>query len=462
MLPSHLQKIDLTADELTNVSLSDNGRFILFESSRSDLLPSGQDTNGVDDVFLFDLQTNEIERVSIGAGGLEITTGGFQADISADGRFVVFLSGSGTYLRDRLQYHTETVDVEVWAPLIFADGTSVAGLAYALYSDGTSGNQILKHDLSTDETVAWVTSRDLGVSILVPPGVVRKAPAISGSGNCVVFIGRDPGQTPYAFDDRYYLFKNFDPITDDTILNFEVSDSGVVVYQNWDHEIHVYDIDELDRILATGAELLDFSANGRFVALLKDGLVVYDLLHGTEITLDEDFYGGSAQLSGDGEFIVITTIGNTIYAGSVRGGIFSDGDDTVDFNALTSNQQALLGAQANLYLSLDGNDTVTLPNTLRINSSVSWDPSKVFDAGAGNDTVNGGNRDDKINGGGGNDVINGGARNDTIKGDAAGDILYGGKGIDQLRGGSHNDTIYAGDANVLFVTADDFCQYTLW
>ena len=51
------------------------------------------DTNGVADIFVHDRQTGTTERVSVATGGGQATGGdsGYPA-ISADGRFVAFLS----------------------------------------------------------------------------------------------------------------------------------------------------------------------------------------------------------------------------------------------------------------------------------------------------------------------------------------------------------------------------------
>ena len=46
------------------------------------------------DVFVVDLQTSAIERVSVGAGGIQGGSGSDEPSISADGRFVAFRSNA--------------------------------------------------------------------------------------------------------------------------------------------------------------------------------------------------------------------------------------------------------------------------------------------------------------------------------------------------------------------------------
>ena len=102
-------------------ALSMDGRFVAFASRASNLVPG--DSNGRDDVFVYDLTSAAIERVS-----LSITQTGANHDsqdpvISADGRFVTFLSRAtnlvigdtngfhDVFLRDRLTKRTLRANV---------------------------------------------------------------------------------------------------------------------------------------------------------------------------------------------------------------------------------------------------------------------------------------------------------------------------------------------------------------
>lgn len=75
----------------TKPAISDDGRFVAFESAASNLVPG--DTNGAPDVFVRDLQAGTTQRVSVRWDGLEVPKGGYGVPaISADGRFVAFHS----------------------------------------------------------------------------------------------------------------------------------------------------------------------------------------------------------------------------------------------------------------------------------------------------------------------------------------------------------------------------------
>ena len=71
-------------------SLSGDGDWIAFESGSSDLVPG--DTNGLVDVFVRQVSTGLIERVSVGFGGIEANAECVHASISYGGRYVTFES----------------------------------------------------------------------------------------------------------------------------------------------------------------------------------------------------------------------------------------------------------------------------------------------------------------------------------------------------------------------------------
>ncbi len=74
--------------------LSADGRFVVFHSEAPDLLPGGTDFNGGNDVFLWDRLSGALTLVSHAAGSPTQTAAGLSegALISADGRAVAFVS----------------------------------------------------------------------------------------------------------------------------------------------------------------------------------------------------------------------------------------------------------------------------------------------------------------------------------------------------------------------------------
>src|SRR5262249_38706966 len=75
-----------------NPSISSDGRYVAFDSAASNLV-SG-DTNGATDVFVHDRLTGATTRVSTDSNAAQGDGASSKPSISADGRYVVFLSAA--------------------------------------------------------------------------------------------------------------------------------------------------------------------------------------------------------------------------------------------------------------------------------------------------------------------------------------------------------------------------------
>lgn len=73
-----------------NGAISADGRFVAFTSSATDLIAG--DTNGMADVYVYDVQVGSLDRISMGYGGVEGNFDSAWPSISDDGRFVAFAS----------------------------------------------------------------------------------------------------------------------------------------------------------------------------------------------------------------------------------------------------------------------------------------------------------------------------------------------------------------------------------
>ncbi len=102
-----------------NPVISASGEFVVFQSNKPNLIDN--DSNGVDDIFLYDVQTEQTERINIGAREEQANRAsglGYPATISEDGRFVAFVSDATNlipndannlpdiFLRDRVLQET--------------------------------------------------------------------------------------------------------------------------------------------------------------------------------------------------------------------------------------------------------------------------------------------------------------------------------------------------------------------
>jgi len=149
-------------------ALSADGRYAAFVSDDPEVVPG--DTNGATDVFVRDLRRGTVERVNVASDGAQADGGGsYRAEISADGRYVAFISSaknldewsdpdpyaSDLYVHDRRTGRTERVSVapDGGSARVFdgfdmsADGRYVAFTASSQRMEGAANDQILGYVL---------------------------------------------------------------------------------------------------------------------------------------------------------------------------------------------------------------------------------------------------------------------------------------------------------------------------
>ncbi|MCG8651490.1 MAG: hypothetical protein MI861_16735, partial [Pirellulales bacterium] len=122
----------------TRPSISGDGRFVAFSSFASEFVVN--DTNGVEDVFVYDRENDSFERVSVDAGGNQLADRSRSASMTPDGRFVAFVTdnhASGPvfrqgdiFVRDRITNTTEQISISAAGvtfvdPKISADGNVI-------------------------------------------------------------------------------------------------------------------------------------------------------------------------------------------------------------------------------------------------------------------------------------------------------------------------------------------------
>lgn len=161
--------------ESDDPSVSGDGRFVVFKSTATNLV--AMDTNDRDDIFVKDRQTGATERVSVSSLGAEADDSSHNPSISEDGRFVAFQSASTNlvdddtnsfgdiFVRDRMNGTTERVSVSSAGvegnsysqnPVISASGRYVVFLSNAtnLVGDDTNGfDDVFVHDRDTGTTI---------------------------------------------------------------------------------------------------------------------------------------------------------------------------------------------------------------------------------------------------------------------------------------------------------------------
>jgi Tol biopolymer transport system component len=191
--------------------VSADGRFVAFASNASDLVAG--DTNGAADVFVRDRQTGSTTRVSVSSAEAQVDgpTGSLAPAISADGRFVAFVSDAtdvvpgdtngafDVFVRDRTAGTTErgsitsseaqvagAVDLAVD---ISGNGNAVAFTSTAAYESGDTNGQ---RDVYVRDRAAGTTTRasltDAGAQSTLASVA---GPSLNGDGTIVAFTSPD-------------------------------------------------------------------------------------------------------------------------------------------------------------------------------------------------------------------------------------------------------------------------------
>ena len=420
---------------------SADGRFVAFSSTSSNLVPD--DTNGKSDVFVHDRLTGATERVSLTDQGQQAKLGGAGQALSSDGRFVVFVSMSNdlvpgisngytdVFVRDRLLSTTvraslgsagQEPDRHCGSPSLSADGRYVAFVSAAtnlVPGDLNGGDDVFLRDLVTG-TIEVVSVDPRGL----PAG--GGGPSISGDGRWVAFgsygstlvAGDTNGEGDVFVRDR--LTGTTQRVSVDgqgqqasgSSMRGAISEDGrVVVFDSvapdlvpgdtngyWDVFVHVLGTGATERVSlsSSGGEANDFcwfasiSSQGRFVSftswatnlvpgdtLLDLDVFVHDRLTGQTTWESIGLSGAegngeslSATLSGDGMFVVfVSTSTNLVPGDGVGEDIFvrdRQGCSPTLAHYCTASGTSIPGCQATL--SASGTPSVSAPLLFSLSS----------------------------------------------------------------------------------------------
>jgi len=206
-----------------NERISRDGRFVVFTSHASNLVPG--DTNNVWDVFLRDRLLGTTERVSLDSLGNQLASFSDSGSVSADGRFVLFGSADPNvtpgdtdtandgFLRDRLM-GTVTRVTKTWT------GAEFSSTAYDLvmtpdarFIAWTAQGTDLVPGITNVVSDVFVRDRLLGtlervsVSTLgTEANLAVGRPSISDDGRFVTFVTKSTTLDPTDFDVKMDVF----------------------------------------------------------------------------------------------------------------------------------------------------------------------------------------------------------------------------------------------------------------
>jgi Tol biopolymer transport system component len=187
-------------------NISGNGRYVVYQSAAKNLVAS--DTNKVEDVFVYDLNTKKTTRASVSSAGLQSNNGAWHPSISADGRYVAFWSGANNlvagdtnfyedvFVHDRKTKTTTRVSVDSdgkqgrldsSVPSISRDGRYVAFRSWSAFApeDDNKVDDIYVHDRTTGTTT--LVSKGMDGTSCTPgaPGSIG-GPGTNGSRDAVI------------------------------------------------------------------------------------------------------------------------------------------------------------------------------------------------------------------------------------------------------------------------------------
>lgn len=354
---------------------SADGSVVVFVSLASNLVAN--DTNGTYDVFVRELASGTTERVSVASDGSQGDGSSLLPSISADGRFVAFLSGAtnfaaddtngqdDVFVHDRLTGVTERVNLSssgeqadgpgYTSPSISGDGRLVtfSSLADNLVADDTNGFW----DVFVRDRLLGTTVRvDVGPAGEQANGDSAQFSTISGDGRFAVFtsnasnlVAGDENHQSDAFardlvagvTEIVSVNSAGVPGNDDSGGGRVSADGRFVAFMSWawnfSEDDHNWDLDVFvrDRVAGTteivsvdsfGAGVLqmsflgDISTDGRFVVFFNDDarLVLGDTNRVSDAFLHDRATGVTERLSLD----AATIEGND---GTEANGISADG-----------------------------------------------------------------------------------------------------------------------------------------
>lgn len=193
-------------DDSDAPDVSADGRYIVFESNATNLT-SDTDSNSATDVFLFDSLTGQTERISVSSEEEEGNGISRNPSVSDDGRFVVFDSQSNNlvdndnnnasdiFLRDRLLGETRRINIDnnnneangdSEIPVISGNGSVVAFRSIASNLVENDNNNV--RDIFVKDLIDNISSRvSISSSGAEGDASTFSSPSIDASGRYIVF-----------------------------------------------------------------------------------------------------------------------------------------------------------------------------------------------------------------------------------------------------------------------------------
>jgi Tol biopolymer transport system component len=298
--------------------LSADGRFVAFNSTESNLVVG--DTNATSDTFIYDRLSHQTTRVCVDSAGNQGNGDSRSPSLSADGRFVAFMSASTNlvtgdtngawdiFVHDRLTHHTTRVSVD-------SDGVQANG--YSHYSSLSSDGRFVAFDSEASNLVPGDTNNTLDVFVHDRLTHTTRQVSIASDGTRANF---DSIGTSLSADGRFVAFQSFSTnlVRGKTDLSWDV-----FIHDRLTHQTTRVSVNSTGKPGNGNNVNPRLSANGRFVAFESDAfnlvagdtnnaydVFVHDrLTHDTRrVSVDSNgvegnFWSFGPSLSADGRFV---------------------------------------------------------------------------------------------------------------------------------------------------------------
>ena len=332
-----------------NPELSFDGRFVVFESLASNLVPG--DTNAVSDVFFHDRQTGTTERISKSSSGVQGNRASDMASMTPDGRFVSFdsdatnlVSGDTNDTFDIFVY--DRVDATLERVSLAHDGSEANGasITSSLSDDGrfvafdSIASNLVPGD-TNDSLDVFVYARDTGAVERISVsddgseavGGTSTRPVISSDGRFVAFVSEAFNLVPNDFNGRSDIFV-YDR-DNNTIERVSVhsdgteANAGSASSDSFSNALAISDDGRFVAFHSDATNLVDGDTNGvrdifvhdrqngttERVSVASDGTQGNALSSGTNLGLT-DFLS----LSSDGRFVGFHSLASNIVPGDTN------------------------------------------------------------------------------------------------------------------------------------------------
>jgi hypothetical protein len=309
-------------------AISDDGRYIVFESHASNLVEN--DTNGHFDVFVRDTVTDSIERVSVSSEGAQSNSQSAFASISSDGRFVTFAShatnlspadtgyASDVYVHDRSTGETTLASVGdrgVVGNKLSADPSISDDGRYVVFASEATN---LVSRTTTSGANIFLRDTVRGRTTLIAPTWSYDS-SISGDGRYVVFT--TPVNLVAADKNNLQDVYRYE-IATGTFAPVSVSSEGA--FANWDSEDPA--ISEDGRYVVFQSYASNLAPGISVTWRTWTNIYIKDMVTGATKMVSVDSAGGvsnsnsfTPDVSDDGRYVVFQSDAHNLVPGDVQG-----------------------------------------------------------------------------------------------------------------------------------------------